>query len=297
MKACQFMCPATLPVWPLHTARPNPIVDYAATNSWNLTDPLNPTHVKRRQHTFSEESSMFGVFDGHGGVECARYIKKHFPALLCERMDKEEPRDALRSAFLATDRNFIQQVTILDADAGSTGVVALIQSGTLYVAHAGDSRAILRRQGEAERLTIDHKPGRVDESERVVRCGGRVVMGRVNGVLAVSRAFGNKHLKSCVTAEPEILKVDLQVGDDYLILASDGLWDVVSDQVALQLVDSHCKQGNGLKEAAELLTSQAMKLGSRDNITVIVVNVRDWHVERQRSSPPGSPFAMDGLMD
>jgi len=236
---------------------------------------------------------MFGVFDGHGGVECARYIKKHLPSLLCERMGSQEPRDALRSAFLATDRNFIEQVTILDDDAGSTCVVALIQSGTLYVAHAGDSRAILRRQGGAQRLTIDHKPGRVDECERVARCGGRVVRGRVNGVLAVSRAFGNKHLKSCVTAEPEILKVDLQKGDDYLILASDGLWDVVSDQVALQLVDAQCKQGKGLKEAAEVLTSQAIELGSRDNITVIVVDVCDWHVERHGRSPPGSPFAMD----
>lgn len=114
---------------------------------------------------------MFGVFDGHGGVECARYIKKHLPATLYDKMCFQEPIDALRSAFLATDRQFIEQVSIIDDDAGSTCVVALIQCGTMYIAHAGDSRAILRRNGHAERLTVDHKPGREDEGERVMRCG------------------------------------------------------------------------------------------------------------------------------
>ena len=98
-------------------------------------------------------------------------------------------------------------------DHGSTAVVAVIQGSTLTVAHCGDSRAVLVRQGGSERLTQDHKPVRADEKARIEKLpGGSVRNGRVNGILGVSRAFGNSSLKQWATSEPEVTQVQLRNG-------------------------------------------------------------------------------------
>ena len=108
---------------------------------------------------------------------------------------------------------------------------------------------------------------------RVGRCGGRIELGRVNGKLAVTRAFGNKHLKACVTADPETRTVSLEPADDYLLLASDGLWDVVDETEAFMVIEKQAASGKGLREAAKALTRRAIASGSMDNVTVVVVRV------------------------
>jgi hypothetical protein len=79
----------------------------------------------------------------------------------------------------------MEQVSLVAEDAGSTGVVAILQGNSLTVAHAGDSRATLRRRGLHTQLTADHSPNRDDEAKRIQRAGGKVFFGRVNGRLAV----------------------------------------------------------------------------------------------------------------
>jgi serine/threonine protein phosphatase PrpC len=79
----------------------------------------------------------------------------------------------------------MEQVSLVAEDAGSTGVVAILQGSSLTVAHAGDSRATLRRRGMNTQITSDHSPNRDDEAKRIQRAGGKVFFGRVNGRLAV----------------------------------------------------------------------------------------------------------------
>lgn len=171
-------------------------------------------------------------------------------------------------------------------DDGSTAVSALIVNRTIYVANVGDSRAVLCVQGgRAVDMSADHKPNREDEKARIEKLGGRIIhygTWRVQGVLAVTRALGDRRLKAYVSAEPEIKSWKLQDGDDFLILASDGVWDVLSSQAAVDIVRQCMSEtaggmsggGGDVKEAARRLTNAAYSYHSMDNITSLVIDLR-----------------------
>ncbi|CAM8937485.1 unnamed protein product [Rhodiola kirilowii] len=133
------------------------------------------------------------------------------------------------------------------------------------------------------------QPDRPDELDRVEAAGGRVINWngfRVLGVLATSRSIGDQYLKPFVTSEPEVTVCQRTKNDEFLILASDGLWDVISNQVACQVVrkclygrlrkgiqDETVKENN-VTRAATLLAKLAMARGSKDNISVVIVELR-----------------------
>ena len=142
----------------------------------------------------------------------------------------------------------------------------------LLVANLGDSRCVMvRSDGTALPLSSDHKPNRPDERLRVQAAGGQVIYAgcwRVQGDLAVSRAFGDAHLKAYgVSSTPELSELRLTSRDAYLVLASDGLWDVVDEQ---QCASSVLRAADPLA-AARALCDLASTRGSMDNITVLVV--------------------------
>lgn len=158
-------------------------------------------------------------------------------------------------------------------DDGSTAVCSLVVNNKLYVASVGDSRAVLSHNGRAVDMTQDHKPSRPDEKHRIESLGGRIIhygTWRVEGVLAVTRAFGDRRLKKYVSAVPEIQSRELTADDDWLVLASDGVWDVLSSQAAVDMAN-HI---NNAQEAAKAITMHAYKNHSADNITTMVVDLR-----------------------
>ena len=117
---------------------------------------------------------------------------------------------------------------------------------------------------------------------RVEQAGGYVWWNRVMGELAISRAIGDHHLRPYVIAEPEVMRMERHSDDKLLILASDGLWDVLSNSVACSLALSQFESAlaaggsiqDSLKKAAAWLTKTALELGSRDNVTVLIVDLR-----------------------
>jgi len=122
---------------------------------------------------------------------------------------------------------------------GSTAVVAVVSPTHVVVGNAGDSRAVLSRAGAPVELSVDHKPDRPDELARIEAAGGRVIYwdgARVLGVLAMSRAIGDGYLKPFVSSEPEVTVTERTGEDECLILASDGLWDVVTNEMACEVV-------------------------------------------------------------
>ncbi|KAG0473973.1 hypothetical protein HPP92_015830 [Vanilla planifolia] len=155
-------------------------------------------------------------------------------------------------------------------DAGSTASTAILVGDRLLVANVGDSRAVICRGGNAIAVSRDHKPDQTDERQRIEDAGGFVMWAgtwRVGGVLAVSRAFGDRLLKQYVVADPEIQEEVVDGSLEFLILASDGLWDVVSNEEAVALV----KPIEEPEQAAKLLLQEASRRGSADNITCVVV--------------------------
>ena len=127
------------------------------------------------------------------------------------------------------------ELRLLDSDGcGSTGCLAVVRKegnhSVLYIANVGDSRAVLKRSDKAERLSIDHKADNPDEVARIKKSGGIVLDNRVGGVLAVTRAFGDHSLKkSGLIATPYVAKITLKPFDRFLVIASDGIWDELSD--------------------------------------------------------------------
>lgn len=221
----------------------------------------------------SGNSSFFGVFDGHSGKRAAMWAKEYLGRNLDQMLQNSDPENALVGAFLKTDGDFLAQAAKEGLGDGSTVTTALLLGRELFVANAGDSRTILCHGSTALAMSEDHKPDRPSERRRIVQNGGTVLYcgcARVNGVLATSRGFGDKELKKWVSAEPEIKQRTLVKGDDFLVLASDGLWDVMSSNDAAAIV--HRERNPHL--AAKKLTAEALRLGSMDNVTALVVDLR-----------------------
>jgi serine/threonine protein phosphatase PrpC len=191
--------------------------------------------------------------------------------------------EVLREAFLRTDEEFSNS-GLQAGLVGSTAVVALVGSHRVWIANCGDSRAVLSRGGVAVQVTDDHKPEREDEAERVEKAGGQVLYWnghRVMGVLAMSRAIGDHCLRPYVIPEPEISVFARHARDEILLLASDGLWDVLSNQEATELALRSIKRARekgasrkaAARVAATVLTKAAVDRGSRDNITVVIIDL------------------------
>ncbi|CAH9074346.1 unnamed protein product [Cuscuta europaea] len=250
---------------------------------------------------------FFGVYDGHGGSQVARYCRDRIHTALeeelCNELRKENVentqalwRRAFGNCFVKVDAEVGGQGSVepvAPETVGSTAVVAIVCSSHIIVANCGDSRAVLCRGKEPMALSVDHKPNREDECERIEAAGGKVILWnghRVFGVLAMSRSIGDRYLKPWIIPEPEVLVVPRTKDDDCLVLASDGLWDVmtngeVCDLARKRILQWHKKNGGGSGErgegmdpasqaAAEYLSTRALQKGSKDNISVIVVDLK-----------------------
>jgi serine/threonine protein phosphatase PrpC len=150
--------------------------------------------------------------------------------------------------------------------AGATSVVVCIRGDQVYCANAGDSRAVFsRKDGQVVDMSEDHKPMNTDERQRIIKAGGFVSEGRVNGSLALSRALGdfdykgNKELcekEQAVTAFPEIREFQLQGGDEFMILACDGIWDVLTSEQCVAFVRERLREGLQKGESETFKLSQ-----------------------------------------
>ncbi|KAK2391929.1 protein phosphatase 2C [Trifolium repens] len=255
---------------------------------------------------------FFGVYDGHGGAQVADYCRDRMHLALAEEIEllkegliigstKDDCQDlwrkAFTSCFLKVDDEVggkVNREPVAPETVGSTAVVAIVCSSHIIVSNCGDSRAVLCRGKEPLALSVDHKPNRDDEYARIEAAGGKVIQWnghRVFGVLAMSRSIGDRYLKPWIIPEPEVMFLPRAKDDECLILASDGLWDVMTNEEACDLARRrillwHKKNGSELSSlrgegidpaaqaAAEYLSNRALQKGSKDNITVIVVDLK-----------------------
>eukprot|EP01135_Chromosphaera_perkinsii_P002487 Nk52_evm3s224 gene=Nk52_evmTU3s224 len=228
--------------------------------------------------------SYFGVFDGHGGSTAADYACAHLHVCVKRYLDANHKySDALIKGFEKCDADFekySRRVSHIRSEpqsySGTTAIVCLLLNDKLYTANCGDSRALLCKMGETIELSEDHCPDRDDEFERIIAAGGEVTMAgipRVMGKLAMSRAIGDIPLKDVgVIATPEVKEIDIGKEDEFIVLATDGLFEVMTSDAVVDVV-SQCKMPS---EAAAELVSIALGYGSMDNITVVVVRLPGW---------------------
>jgi len=228
---------------------------------------------------------LYGVFDGHGGSAAAQYCTDYLSKFLEDALGDVHvhPRDALKHAFKKTDHTFLEMAKVRGIDDGTTALCVLAHGETLTIANAGDSRAVaVKVGGHTLPLSYDHKPDRSDERDRITELGGSVVhwgVWRVEGVLAVSRAIGDRLLKDYVIPDPDVVRWVCSSDDMYIVLATDGLWDVFTNQQVGSILQA-CRSA---QHGAETLAQQAYLKGTNDNVTVMVVDVRG------RNNPEATP--------
>jgi serine/threonine protein phosphatase PrpC len=214
----------------------------------------------------------------------------------CVRSDssvaKGQPNLMRRASSRAEDQVAIVSATP-NPTCGTTATIILLSREEVFVAHVGDSRAILNCNGTAIRLFEDHRPSRKDEMARIESAGGLILkVGgayRVNGALAVSRAIGDRGLKEFVVADPEIVTRTLTDTDDFLVVASDGLWDYVKDQECVDIAKSALSDDatDTLESAAKTLVEIACERGSSDDVSVIVIDLRQYRAKLLESDRAG----------
>jgi serine/threonine protein phosphatase PrpC len=242
-----------------------------------------------------EEGALFAVFDGHNGYDiahaCAANILNWISGT--DAFKKQRYSEALTTGFLKGDEWLREEMAGIDG--GCTANVVLLVKGQLFCGNAGDTRAVLCRAGQAIDMSEDHKPSLPREKERIQKAGGFVCpQGRVYGVLALSRALGDFMFKQKedlspqaqpVTADPDVREVMLTKEDEFLIIACDGIWDVMTSQAAVDFVRNSLKEDEGdVSLAAEKLLGACLAKKptepGTDNMTAIIVKFKPELVKR-----------------
>ncbi|KAL7570680.1 hypothetical protein ACA910_014951 [Epithemia clementina (nom. ined.)] len=200
-----------------------------------------------------------------------------------------------QKAQAKADATGIPQPVLLAERSGSTSVIVLITPSHILCANAGDSRAILRRNGKVLPLSFDHKPSDIPERMRIVKAGGEVKSKRIDGDLAVSRALGDhiyktehglKNLQQKVIAAPDLTVYPRNhLGDEFIILACDGVWDVASNNECSEFIQSMLSNGEtDLAVICEEAIDTCLERNSRDNITLLMVGLPGMKADRTKGA-------------
>ena len=159
---------------------------------------------------------------------------------------------------------------------------AIVLYRSLLVANAGDCRAVLSRGGGAIEMSKDHRPLCIKERKRIESLGGYIDDGYLNGQLGVTRALGNWHLQGMkeingkggpLSAEPELKLITLTKEDEFLIIGSDGIWDVFRSQNAIDFAQRRLQEHNDVKQCCKAVIREAIKRGATDNLTVVMISL------------------------
>lgn len=244
-----------------------------------------------------EKVSIFGILDGHCGRRVADLGAQYYPDFVLSHpeLGKNTPC-ALVDAGIRTDHKVFQQIH--RQDGGSTLIAAIVRGKSVSVSCIGDARSVISDGGRAVAMSIDHKPTDPAEQQRVARCGGMVHFGRVGGCLAVSRALGDfefkfngmhyAHKEYQVSNVADVRTINLTDSSQFLILACDGLWDVMNNDEAVAWVSDYIARAVDttrsstidrnkiLTQCSQALAETAVSRGSMDNVSVTIVAFHEW---------------------
>jgi serine/threonine protein phosphatase PrpC len=243
---------------------------------------------------------VFGVLDGHGGSTAARKAAVRLAENLSQATSSPngDLDQSIEDAFVKTDVWLRDELGGGPDTSGSTvvcGALRPTESGAFeaIIANAGDSRGLFvwRNPSVRHEASVDHKPNRADEKARIYKAEGFVtddevgseLVPRLDGVLAVSRGIGDFCYKKAtdrppseqkVSCIPELYKGELQAGD-LLILACDGIFDVLSNDelVEVVLAEMEAQGSENLGEVCAQILRKCFEKESKDNMTFMLIQV------------------------
>ena len=257
---------------------------------------------------------VFAVFDGHGGHQAASYCRRHLHlhvrvafGQLCFQEEESTwivaVREALRAAIISLNNAFESvQGGSIALEVGSTAVVALVGRGHVWTANVGDSRAVLSSSKQDQSNTIalshDHSPSRADERKRIEDAGGfiqyipRAQVYYVGGMLAMTRSIGDVNMRPFVTCAPDVTVHAIDASaDEFIVLATDGLWDVFGNADATAALHAWFRaneeserqykpEDKALYAVRRLAHAAVQERGTSDNVTVMMIVLAKTNDER-----------------
>ena len=221
-----------------------------------------------------QNKSFFGIFDGHSGSDAAIYLKNNLAKIFQNQLNQtnNDINKSLIQSFSKIDNEIIAKYN----ESGSTCTVIFIYKDQnlnkkiFYCANVGDSKCYLITTKNIKQISIDHNCNDKNEVERIKKSGGIVFNGRVFGTLILTRSIGDKELKKYgVINEPSIYKKEIENEDKYLILASDGVWDVVNEDDIFNLSKNNFES----EEFCKNIIQMSKDGDTRDNVSCIVIKL------------------------
>ncbi|KAJ1988692.1 cysteinyl-tRNA synthetase [Dimargaris cristalligena] len=215
-----------------------------------------------------------------GGSRLFACLNDQVAPILKAELDKlrsdEAPPAALRRAFLALNKHLgshTERSSGDDSKLGASALFAYFVGNNVYLANVGNIMAVASRKGRAELLSDKHTPANPDEVTRIREAGGYISQeGLVQGEVEVTRSFGYFHLLPYVNANPSVYHLEVTEEDEFLIIASRGLWDYLSHQMA---VDVARTLRHDMNLAAQKLRDYAISYGADKSLMVMVLGMRD----------------------
>jgi serine/threonine protein phosphatase PrpC len=231
-----------------------------------------------------KDINFFAVYDGHGGKHISKCLSQKLPNFFINKKNIYPlTHKYINDVYTHFQNSLRKSYTQIATDCGSTCLVVIqfkyINNSYIHVLNTGDSRSILCRNNVPMVLSKDHKPNWPEEKERIEKLGGQIYRDgpdyRIKD-LSVSRAFGDLSAEPYVTNMPDIFTYKLQKNDKFLVLACDGVWDVLENQDVINfiIINSYDVSGNRINKninIARKLGEYAILRGSGDNITCIIV--------------------------
>jgi len=249
---------------------------------------MEDAHTHLLSLSEDKDAAFFAVYDGHGGAKVAQYAGNHVHKKIVSQSYYKQGDfiEAIKQGFLEVDQDMLNDESMKDELAGTTALIALIKNGKIYCGNVGDSRAVASVGGIVHQLSFDHKPSNEAETKRIIAAGGWVEFNRVNGNLALSRALGDFVFKKnekkrpeeqIVTAYPDVTVEDITPNHEFMVLACDGIWDVMTNQEVVDFVRARIAEKMEPEEICEELMTRCLapdcQMGGLgcDNMTVVLV--------------------------
>ncbi len=284
--------------------------------SWGVSErqgdrkTMEDAHIHEKVLIGDQQGDYFGIFDGHGGVQAARYAARNAVSFFVEKVKISEENqndmcELIKCACIDSYKQLDEAICNSYCWEGTTALSVILMGHDLYVAWAGDSRAlVVDNKGALKKVTVDHRPH--NEKERIPekylleqKETGKLRIGNRQGSVSFSRSLGDRDVKklfpNVILAVPEFFHVPVEQ-DDVIVLACDGLWDVLSQDDVIKFFDEHrelsrdelhkkfpTKQHNKNKKACEEGREGPVKDGEPNELTLLARGLRDLAYERKSS--------------
>ena len=256
------------------------VISFSYNEDKNIKSKMEDFHLIIDNFMSSNKKGYFSLFDGHGidCIEPTKYATCRFPNILIENLQNSNYNieQSLINSFKKIDDELKKYSQI--ENCGSTATIILIDKelNLIYSANVGDSKSILINKNKTyKNLTTEHKvESNYEENERIKKIGGMIFNGRLFGQLVLSRALGDFSLKNNgLISIPSIHKILLNEDDCFIVIASDGIWDVLSeDDITNICIDNY---NLNCDELGKFIVKKAIDMGSEDNISCIIVLIND----------------------